>query len=111
MPRKVKTVMDWKARAIAATRGTQFGAIIACAASVDRDATPRFVGKAIVTSDGFVMCDFVDRNGNCHYGAFVGASTDLTGNVTGLTSHLKLSSDDAAALRDLIRGWIGTDYS
>jgi hypothetical protein len=101
---------DWKARAIAATRGTRFGAILACAMDIERDATPRFVGKAAVTSDGFVMCSFVDRDGNGHLGAFVGAASDLDSNVDGLARHLRLTDADSRALAALVAGWIATDY-
>jgi hypothetical protein len=84
----------WKYRAIAATSGTQFGAIFAAAAGIDIPA-PYFSGKAIVTSDNCVMADFVDRNGEGHMGAFVGTLLDLTRNTNGLSAHLKLHSGRA----------------
>ena len=100
----------WKDNALAATRGTQLGAIIACALNVERDATPRFVGNACVTSDGFMTCNFVDRNGAGHLGAFVSAVPDLAQNVRGLAEHLHLDAPDCAALFALVQSWIATDY-
>ena len=75
----------WKDRALAATRGTQLGAIIACSLSLPRS-SPMFNGKASITSDGFVMCDFTDTAGVTHMGAFVGAVSDLNRNVEGLAT-------------------------
>ena len=100
----------WKNTALAATKGSRFGAILACALDVDRKAIPRFVGKASITSDGFVMCDFVDSSGHGHYGAFVGAVSDLDSNVKWLAEHLSLNSADHAALESTVRQWIGTDW-
>lgn len=115
MARKLKTTPDpaqpeWQRKALLATAGTQFGAIIRCALGIERDATPRFVGKASVTSDGFVMCDFVDWRGDGHMSAFVGSFGDLTGNVSGLSDHLNMTAEERQAFRDLIKAWVGTDW-
>lgn len=112
MTRRVKQVCNsaWCDKAIAATRGTQFGAIVACALGVERDATPRFVGKGIVTSDGFLMCGFVDRNGTGHHGALVGAMADCESNISGLSKHLGLSREDDAEFRAVMKAWISQDY-
>ena len=101
---------NWKDKALAATRGSQFGAILRCAFDVEREAKPRFCGKATITSDGFVMCDFVDLNGGAHWGAFVGDFTGLDRNVEGLAKHLALNSDDHNALTAAVTNWIATDY-
>lgn len=95
---------------LAATAGTQFGAIIRCAYDLERDACPRFVGRATVTSDGFLMCSFVDRHGEGHSGAFVGSASDLQRNIDGVTRHCKLSASDAAEFRAKLAAWIATDY-
>jgi hypothetical protein len=107
--RKPKTT--WKDKALAATRGSQFGAIIRCALGRDLEAVPRFVGKASVTSDGFIMCNFIDRDGDGYHGAFVGAKSDLTRNFRGLSDHLKLNDKDRAAFRKVLTTWLGTDWS
>ncbi len=79
---------------LAATRGSQLGAIIRCALGVERDAEPRFEGKATVTSDGFIMCNFIDRNGDGHWGAFVGSHSDYAANVHGVADHCRMNTKD-----------------
>lgn len=100
---------ELQAKILAATVDTKFGAILRCALNVERDAMPRFVGKAVVTSDGYVMCYFVDRHGEGHLGAFVGAKSDLVLNVAGLSKHLRLSKEDDSALRTLVDAWLGVE--
>lgn len=100
----------WKQKAFAATRGTQFGAIFA--AAIDQKIpVPRFTGKATITSDNFVMANFVDKNGNGHSGAFVGSASDLVRNTIGLADMLKLKPEDRRELFGAIHGWVSTDYS
>lgn len=101
--------MTWKDKALAATKGSKFGAILACAAGVEQPA-PYFSGKASVTSDGFVMCNFTDHRGYGYMGAFVGSISDLDRNVEGLARHLKLSAEDHDALKALVENWFGQDY-
>lgn len=74
-------------------------------------ANPRFSGKATITSDGFVMCNFTASNGENHMGAFVGSVTDLVRNTKGLGDHLKLSDDDRKEFYHTITNWIGMNYS
>lgn len=101
---------DWKAHALACTEGTQFGAILRAAMKLP-DRTPPYFGQyASITSDGFIMCDFCDKDGVFHIGAFVGAADDLDGNVAGLTKHMSLTAQEHAELQALIRGWISVDY-
>lgn len=101
--------LTWKDKALAATRGSQFGAIIRCALGRDAGQTtgPRFVGKANITSDRFIMCNFIDSNGQFRHGAFVGAFDDLTRNYRGLSDHLKLNDKDRAAFRRVLASWAG----
>ena len=101
---------NWKERAIAATRGTQLGAIIACALGEKVEA-PCFNGKASITSDGFIMANFTGADGRGHMGAFVGSASDLVRNTLGLADHLKLSKEERAELFSSVRNWIATDYS
>ena len=101
---------SWKDKAIAESDGTQTGAILRCALDLNTDAYPRFEGKATVTSDGFLMCNFVDRNGRGHYGAFVGSVGDLHRNIASLANNLKLADQDHEALRAAIKNWIGKDW-
>ena len=103
----------WQAKALSATRGTKLGAILACVLNEVHDTAPtapRFIGKASVTSDGFVMCAFIDRAGRCHHGALVGAVCELDANVAGLAEHLALKPAERVALRDSVTRWIEVDY-
>ena len=102
--------MDWKAKVFAATRGTKTGAIIDCALDVARDALPRFEGKAVVTSDGLLICDYVDRGGELRMGALVGSIVDLDENVENLIRHLALKSDEVEQLAAAVTNWIECDY-
>jgi hypothetical protein len=96
----------WQDRCLAVTRGTQFGAILLAAMGRKTEYVPRFVGRAYLTSDGFLMCDFVDREGRYHTGAFVGSKEDLDANAEGLARHLGLSAQDYAALTATIAAWV-----
>ncbi len=88
------------------TRGSKLGAILRCALNVDRTDIPRFTSKAIVTSDGYLMANFVDSDGHAHLGAFVGSKSDLLLNVDGLAKHLSLSPEERSELVTLIDGWM-----
>lgn len=102
--RLVAVEPTWKKNAIAATRGTQLGAIIACALGVEVP-HPCFVGKATLTSDNFIICNFIDKDGESHMGAFVGSSSDLVRNARGLAEHLKLNDEEKKALFAALHGW------
>ena len=116
MPAKKRT--PWAERALLATSGSRFGAIIHCALrvqsrlpeSAEKEPTPRFCGGAIVTSDGFVMCDFIDRGGVGHLGAFVGSFGDFKRNQDGLAIHLRLTPKERFDFFAVLSGWIATDY-
>ena len=100
----------WKQKALAATKGTQFGAILHAATDTKKSA-PKFTSKAIVTSDGYVQANFVDARGYAHHSAFVGAVSDLFRNTRGLADMLKLADADRDQLFAAVKGWITTDYS
>lgn len=89
---------------------TQTHAIIACALDRDPMTTARFVGKATITSDGFIQCDFVDHDGQGRRGAFVGSWGELEANLIDLIHHLELGEPELAHLRALVKSWVGTDY-
>jgi hypothetical protein len=102
--------MNWKEKSLAATRGTKFGAVVACALNHETPA-PCFSGKASVTSDKFVMCNYTDANGEGHMGAFVGSLDDIERNAVGLANHLKLSGDERSEYSAALASWIALDYS
>jgi hypothetical protein len=98
-----------------ALRGTQIGAIIACALGVLREDLPRFTSKAVITSDGFVQANFVDRDGVTRHSAFVGSYDDLKGNLRNALEYLKanhdLTDDEASVVFNAVAfDWIATDY-
>lgn len=107
-----KTKTDWRTSALLATgrNKSQFGAILACA--LDRNSEnpspfPRFEGKASVTSDGFAMCNFIDRNGQGHMGAFVGSVSDVKENARRLARHLQLGPRETLELIGAVNAWLG----
>ena len=102
---------ELKTKILSATRGTKLGAILRCAMGMNElGVAPRFVGKASVTSDSFIMCDLIDSDGNGHHGAFVGSLADFDRNLLGLSEHLDLSRTDREALMVAATGWIGKDW-
>jgi hypothetical protein len=59
---------DWKLKVLEGTQGTQSGSILRNVFDANRDTDYlRFEGKASITLDGFVMCNFIDKNGNGHW--------------------------------------------
>lgn len=102
----------WQDRLIACSEGSQLGGVVRCALGRNEPGVhPAFIGKAVITSDGFIMCDFIDRDGNRHMGAFVGSVGDFERNVKGVADHLQLSDEDRAAWYAAARGWIGMNYA
>jgi hypothetical protein len=96
----------WQDRAMAATEGSRFGAIIASALG-RQIPPPCFHGRATVTSDGFVICDFTDSDGNRHMGAFVGSWNDLQTNYVGLSRHLGLTQQEQGEFANTLEAWAG----
>jgi hypothetical protein len=93
---------------LATTAGTKLGAILRCAMGRNEMTMfPRFVGKASVTSDGFVLCDFIDGSFQDHHGAFVGSKVEVLNNGRNLSLHMKLSPAEQIELLNLIDAWMG----
>ena len=102
---------ELKAKILSATRATRLGAILACAMGDDSyNEEPHFVGKASVTSDGYLMCDAVDDRGDYRHGAFVGALESFDRNLLGLAEHLDLAMSQREELFALGASWIGKDW-
>jgi hypothetical protein len=103
---------SWQYRAVEATRGpeTKLGAILLAVLDKQRRTIPQFRGKATITSDGFVMCNFLAKDGGLRLGAFVCDVDDLVRNFRGLADHLKLSDAERKEMFQAVRNWIGTDY-
>ena len=99
--------MNWKTRVLNGTHGTQSGAILRNALGENTEACPRFEGGASATSDGFLMCDFVDKDGNEHMGAFVGDVAGVSRMFANVVRHFKLTNQQAVALGDALDAWCG----
>lgn len=107
-----QVTLAWQDKILAATKGTQLGAIARCALGRNEPGqTPAFTGRASITSDGFIMCDFVDQEGRGHMGAFVGGVSELRGNVLGVAAHLNLNHGDTQAWFKVMKEWIAVDFS
>ena len=88
LPVHLKAVLD-------ATKGTRFGAILACAImgddqgdELEMEGKPHFRGKGTVTPDGYLMWDLVTAEGDYKAGAFAGGWQDFTTNMRQLTIRL-----------------------
>lgn len=103
------TLKTWD-RVHAVTQGTKFGAILASMFDKGRDATPRFLRPGTITSDGYLLCDFVTQHGEHKMGAFVGSASDLDRNIEGVIAHLNLTQPYAGILRAKAKAWIGRDW-
>jgi hypothetical protein len=107
-------------RAVVATAGTKFGAIFL--ATLDQKTCddiraafkladyPAFASSASVTSDGYIIADFVDQHGRGHSGAFAGLYDDFQSNVDGLAKHLRLAGEELKAYRNQMNAWVKEDW-
>ena len=101
--------MNWKDKALAATKGSRLGAVLAAAMGLEIPA-PCFHGKPTTTSDGFLIVDFTGSDGRRHMGAFAGDVDDVWRNVYGLARHLKLNAAEREEMFAIVHDWVGTDY-
>ncbi len=100
----------WKDRAIAATKGRFHCILLSVLHRDTEEQFPRFGRSATITSDGFVICDFWDHNGDYHGGAFVGAMSDINRNREGLAKHLDLNIMERADLDTAFARWFKDDW-
>lgn len=105
----------WHVLALGATKGTRFGAIIRCALhgaglADEGNALQKFIGKAVITSDGYVQCNLISADGAMRHSAFVGDASDLERNTADLIQHIELTPEDTQAFLAAMAAWIATDY-
>lgn len=103
----------WQYRAVEATGGNQskLGAIVlAILGKFPPSGRNMFGRTCTITSDGYVMADFTDRDGELHLGAFVGDVADLIRNFRGLADHLKLKDAERQEMFAELRKWIAKDW-
>jgi hypothetical protein len=102
----------WEDRAIAATRGnqTRFGCMLLAALGRVPDKPPQFTGSPTTTSDGFMMCNFVNMQGEHHPGALAGEVADLERNIVGFPKHIRMTPDERKEFYAMWHRWMGPDY-
>lgn len=82
-------------------------AILSAMIGRDPVTTARYVGRATTTSDGFVMCNFVGANGDCHMGAFVSSYDEIERNVLSVADTLGFDDDERDEVQGLLDRWVG----
>lgn len=111
------TRQDYRAKLILAThdgeaplgqRRSLLGCIVLAALQKQPKAPPYFTGKANITSDGFVMCDFTDDRG-FHAQALVCRDEDMVRNLLGLVDHCQLSNEEKIDFLARVNHWIDND--
>jgi hypothetical protein len=99
---------NWKDRALTAANGTQTGAILRAALGRNvKGATRQYGEHAVITSDGYVMADFVDQRGEGHFGAFVGSYDQMLRNFGRLAAHCDFAGTEHKELLDAVDAWCG----
>lgn len=87
---KYADLPDHLKQALQATQKSRLGAMLSNAFMGEDQPTdrPRFISSASVTSDGFIMWNFIDGKGEHHYGALAGDWQSFLDNIRGLVVHL-----------------------
>ena len=91
-------------------KGSQLRALVEAVFHIWPRKVPAFADNAIITSDGYVMCDFKDKAGRLHRMALVCDVEDLVTNFRGFADHMKLDDTERNLLFDELRKWISVDY-
>lgn len=104
--------MTWQDRAVEATKGngSRLGAILLAVLERWPRKVPAFADNAIITATGHVVCDFKDRDGNCHHGVLICDTEELTTNFRGLADHLKLDDAERTELFAKLQKWLAHDF-
>lgn len=102
---------DWRLKLIEATQGnrTMLGCIVLVAIGKEPENPPYFRGKAYITNQGEVLCDFVEKDGTYRVKARVSDDEDLVRNLVGLTVHCDLNDQERVEFLARVNNWIGTD--
>jgi len=85
--------------------GSKVHAMVAAALQVEIDA-PRFHGRATLTSDGHIMCNFEGRDGEFHMGAHAGHIETLRDFIEHGLEHGKLTATQYARIRNALCAWL-----
>lgn len=103
---------SWVYRAIEATRGnqTQLGCILLSVIGKPCKSPPWFGPTCVITEDGIVIANFVDRHNTMHEARMVCDVADLVMNFRGLMEHIHASDAEIKDCFDQVRKWVAKDY-
>jgi hypothetical protein len=99
----------WRAKAMRATEGTRFGIMLLSALGLEPEHPPS-CGRPCVTSDGFLIGNYVSEDGESHMGALLGAVADLETNIVAFPRAVGMTLADRKEFYATWRKWIATDY-
>jgi hypothetical protein len=85
------------------------GAVVLVAIGKRPDNPPYLSGRATITSDGLLMCDFTSKDGVFHPGALVGDDEDFARNLLGLCNHCQLNNGEKTEFLARVNNWIEHD--
>lgn len=110
---------SWQYRAILATRGNQsmMGCMLQAIVGIAASNPPTMGLTALISEDGFLFTNFVDRHGRLHAAApeaafpplCIGEIKAVVGEVRELADRLNFSDADREALFDAFRKWVAVD--
>lgn len=102
---------DWRLKLIEATRGNQslMGCLVLAAIGKEPSNPPFFRGKARITNQNEVLCDFVGKDRIYHSMARISDDEDLVQNLVRLTVHCDLTDDERVEFLARVNAWIEHD--
>lgn len=109
-PEAVAQRNDWRYKVLNATGPGKLRILALYVLNKHMGTSPRCAGPWIITSDGFVMGDWIDRDSTFHHGAMICDVEDLIRNFRGLAEHAKLTQAESDLFFAEIRKAIHTDY-
>ena len=101
---------DWRFKMVKATRGsqTQLGTLLLAIINKSRP-KPSYGDQGYITSDGYLLADFVDKRGEYHPAAFIAPIKTVVDAFRAAADEAKLDGDEVIALFTEFRRWIGSD--
>lgn len=102
----------WRFRAIETTRGnsTTIGTLLLAVIGRHSRRPPWFGPTCVITPDGYVLSNFVDRYGTMHPAALVCGIEDMIDGFRRLADRLKLNDKDREELFDQLKKWVSVDH-
>lgn len=102
---------SWQFRCIEATRGnqTRLGTMLLAILGRNAKHPPKFGPGCVISLDGYVFANFVDRQGIVHAAQCVCSVGQMNDGFRLLADSLKLDDADRIALFDEVRKWVYKD--